>query len=66
MKGTILFLGKENARWAFVKPVATVTDGIVDNYEGGWLQFAEEQPVGKEVNLSNRYLKGDFWLRKGE
>ena len=66
MKCTILFLGKENARWAFVKPVATVTEGIVDNYEGAWLQFETEQPIGKEVTLKNRYIKDGFWLRKGE
>ena len=66
MKCTILFLSEKNPLWVFVKPLSTVTDGIVDNYEGGWLQLAEAKEVGTEITLKNRYLKDGFWLRKGE
>ncbi len=63
MKCTVVFVGKENARWAFVKPVATTEGDLIIQHQGAWQEFATEKEVGAEVTLpSSLRIVDGFWV----
>lgn len=63
MKCTVMFVGKENARWAFVKPESTIEGDLVINHQGAWQQFATDKVAGDVVTLpKSMHIVEGFWV----
>ena len=63
MKCTVIFVGKENACWAFVRPESRESGDLIIQSEGAWQQFKTPKAVGDVVTLDAKmHIKDGFWV----
>lgn len=62
MEYVILFIGKENACWAFMKPVSKEVGDAIINHQGAWQQFKTARTVNEIVKLPAMKIADGFWV----